>query len=472
MAQHSSSGRYAAVSASILLLSLLVCPQVALSTAAVPNGPAQLEPASVAVSTGSNCLLHPEGNRDPAQSLQVNADEDGVARFLAVRPTGPNSVTRLQLDCTANGQAKTYTVDLRSAATFAPHPFDGSRTTLAVRPALTGDPSSFTQAALVKAGYGPRPDPTRSPDAYRVWLAAVRTPMRRLRIDRTLPTVVHQNAFNLPRARVLKAKVVRSLSSYWTGAIMSGSYHKNTKASQTQTYLWAIATFTVPPLFQGPTGAATMWVGLDNVCQAIVDVTTTSSSAGYGIHRQCFDPHVGHTDTAGVRFTPQVGDLISMTASYCDAVGNLNASGGYMCTFMADNTQNVVWDCTLASGAAENSDCPSYKLNSGDVGNGKLGFQAEFIIENDSGQVVTGSQQWPNFGSVTMADGAIVAKAHFVDNSTVTTSTDPNVSLLLDKSNSTWHLRITLPGNSVEWVSRVCLFNQKWDASKANCVNR
>ena len=472
MGRYGRSSRYGAVSASVLIVGLLAYAQVAGSTAAAPAGPARFEQASVAVLPGSNCTLHPEGNSDPRQSLHVNADEDGVARFLAVRPTRPNSVTKLQLGCTVGGQHKTYTVDLRSAATFASHPFDASRTTLPVRPALTGDPSSFTQEALVKAGYGARPDPTRSPDTYRVWLTAARKPMRKLRVDRTLPMVLHREAFNLPHARVLNASVYKSLSSFWTGAIMSGAYHKSAKASQTQTYLWAIATFTVPNLFQGPTAAATMWVGLDNVCQAVVDVDTTGSSAVYGIHHQCFDPHVGHTDTAGVRFTPQPGDEISMTASYCDAAGNLNASGGYMCTFMADVTQNVQWDCTQANASATSSDCPSYKLDSGDLGNGKLGFQAEFIIENDSGEVVKGSQQWPDFGTVTMYDSAIVAKAHFVDNSSVDTSTDPTVSLQLDNSNSNRHLRITLPHSAVEWAPTVCQSNQKWDANKASCVKK
>jgi len=108
-----------------------------MATVLGPGGHAQFESASVAVPAGNDCALHPEGNPDPQQSIPVRADEDGVVRFQAVRPTLPNSVDRLSLDCTdSNGSPKTYSVDLRSEETFAPRPFDPSRTTLALRPAL------------------------------------------------------------------------------------------------------------------------------------------------------------------------------------------------------------------------------------------------------------------------------------------------------------------------------------------------
>ena len=69
--------------------------------------------------------LHPDGNSDPAQSIPVRADADGVARFQAVRPAQQDSVDRLALDCTdANGISQTNLVDLRSEATFAPRAFD------------------------------------------------------------------------------------------------------------------------------------------------------------------------------------------------------------------------------------------------------------------------------------------------------------------------------------------------------------
>jgi hypothetical protein len=268
---------------------------------------AQFEPASVAVSAGSNCILHPQGNQDPKESLHVNADEDGVVRFLARRATAPNSVERLVLECTdANKQAKTYSVDLRSEETFKPRPFDPSHTTLRVRPALTDDPSHFTQEELLKAGYGLRPDATANPDAYQKWLTAARMPMNMLRTDRTLTPLPISRHLDLKRTeRDRHVQKVRSTPANggWTGPILTGSFKKGATAAETISY-GGINTFLyVPNLRSGPTAAATIWVGLDNVFQTIIDVYQTPTIANFGIHRQDFSPHGNQSDEAGTRFT-------------------------------------------------------------------------------------------------------------------------------------------------------------------------
>jgi hypothetical protein len=450
-----------------MILGLLV--SAAAKPAAQPAGHARFELASIAVPADSNCILHPEGNQDPNESIHVNADEDGVARFLVVRPTLPNSVERLALDCTdANKRTKTYSVDLRSEATFQPRPFDASRTTLAVRPALTGDPRRLMPEELVQAGYGLRPDPTHNPVAYQRWLSAASVPLYKLRSDQTLIW------FPISRQRYLNQPVdppesiTKSPSNYWTGAILYGSFQKKATSAETISYGASSATLVVPTLTPGPTAVATIWNGLDNVFQAIVDVNTAPSVATFGIHHQTFDKHSGHTDTAGTRFTPATGDHISIEEWYCDAKGNLNLNGGYECTNMVDVTQHVQWECDKAG----SSDCPSYKLNAADLGNGKLGYRTEFIIEDDSKD----AGPWPIFSPVTMHGSADVITGNgtkgfgrFVSMNYGSLS-DPKINLLTDNIESSRHLRITLPTGAVKWAPTKCRPKDRWNAKSGSCV--
>ncbi|HEV2879028.1 MAG TPA: hypothetical protein VGW96_05545, partial [Candidatus Eremiobacteraceae bacterium] len=68
MGSHGSFRRYGAVCAIVLILGLLT------SAAANPAVHVQFEPASVTVPADSNCILHPEGNQDPNESIHVYAD--------------------------------------------------------------------------------------------------------------------------------------------------------------------------------------------------------------------------------------------------------------------------------------------------------------------------------------------------------------------------------------------------------------
>ena len=132
-------------------------------SAPAPGGGARFEPASIPVPAGNTCAHYTEGNPDPQQTIAVSADEDGVVRFMAVRPTMPDSVVRLTLDCTdPSGSPQNYSVDLRSEDAFRPRPFDPSLTNLTFRPALARDPLSYTQQELIQGGYGFRPDPNQN----------------------------------------------------------------------------------------------------------------------------------------------------------------------------------------------------------------------------------------------------------------------------------------------------------------------
>jgi hypothetical protein len=513
----SSFGRPNAVCAAVLILGLLVSTRGAHSQVAKQGGRPQFEPASIDVPAGNDCVLHPEGNTDPEQSIRVSADEDGVVRFQAVRATPMDRVTALALDCTdSNGRSSTYSIDLQSEETFTPHPFDPHRANLAFRPALTGDPLSYTQQELIKAGYGVRPDPEMNPDGYQSWLAAASVPAYSLHsaarpssaplgsrprsmpqpsiAPSTGPESTEAEATEVksvePEAEI-DANVFTTPSQGWTGARLEGSFKKGKTAADTTSYVLNSASWNVPSVTPGGyetgTTAATIWNGLGNVFQAILDVQTTSSAVFYGIHRQDFDPHTAGTDEGGTRFTPNAGDTIFAQEWYCDAEGNVNLTGGYACTYMADSTQNVFWACDSATTTV--SDCVSYKLKSADLANGNLGFWADFIIEDDTDEFVKNSAEWPDFSPVTMLGTACVVKGSGASPSgakcekwvstaagtdgSVHSSTDPSVNLLSDANVSKpmvrgdGHLNITLPAGGVTWAeSQINVY--PWNGSNFN----
>jgi hypothetical protein len=198
-----------------------------------PTTRPQFESASVAVPAGNSCIVHPAGDTDPRQSIRLNSDADGIARFQAVRAAAAGSVEQLALDCIdSTGTAETYAVDLRSEETFAPRPFNPVQAGLKLRPALSGDPLSYTQQQLLEAGYGLRPDPTANREGYERWLAAVSVPAYQLRSSgasaATQPRASQPAAPSTRRAQdkeVVTTTVFPQLG--WTGAELKGSHQLN-----------------------------------------------------------------------------------------------------------------------------------------------------------------------------------------------------------------------------------------------------
>ena len=471
------------------LLSLMGIAFMIQVSSAAEGGRGQYEPASALVPAGNTCGLHPEGNTDPAETLMVNADEDGVVRFLAVRPTLPDSVARLALDCTdSSGVAQTYSVDLRSEQTFVPRPFNPALTTLELRAPLARDPLSYTQEELIQGEYGVRPDPNLNPDGYERWLASATAPAYRLRSHRIAAAAAGPRQGQIPRPSTQEAEpelaknIHVGTPIFWTGAIMTGSYKKGSTAAQTYSYIMNEATWNVPNVYPGAYGtgstAMTIWNGLDNVFQAIVDVTTTSTTASLGIHHQdiaspqkwvhCPAPTPctnSGNDTAAITFVPKSGDKVYAEEWYCDAVGNLNLTGGYACTMMHDLTQGIYWWCSVNN----SSNCASYALPAADLVNGNLGQTAEFIIEYDTANIKNAAA-WPDFSPVTMTGAALVVKGSGTSGTGkwVTTATsnttpcseskpcaDPYVYLQPDATQGfprgNGHLEITFPKGGIKW---------------------
>lgn len=425
---------------------------------------ARYEPASVLIPAGNTCSLHPQGVTDPKLAIPLVVDADGVARFYALRPRQPGDVDQMALDCTdVDGSKKTYPVDLRSADTFAPRPFDNARAGLEVRPPLSGDPLRYSTQELIHMGYGLRPDPEANPGGYRQWLRAASMPVRkhpgavRRRGSGAIATPqpsLSSAPGSLPGAASPTASTMNAGATggteycaspagtppgcYWTGATLSGYYEQNSDPTLERGYREVSADFAIPEPIPGAFGVGTtemsIWTGLDNVFQSIVWVYVTPTAVLPVLFN--VQEHDNPSWVAGPApgtkqgFTPQLNDEVFAENWYCDAEGAPNLGGGYACSDMVDLTIQAesdgaalsAWLCDVAGDPT----CPSYQLAPGDV----VGTQAEFIVENDGPQDGN-TWNWPYFGDITMTNcSATVSQG--TTTTTVTPSTDPKVFMAFD----------------------------------------
>ena len=291
----------------------------------IPAAPKKsYSPASVYVSPGLQCKLYPNGG-EPSAGLTVHSDDDGYARFHAVRARSGDMVLQLNLDCTdPAGNFSAHSVDLTSDDTFVPRPLNLANERGVDRPALTGDPLSYTQSELIKRAYGPRPDPEKDAVAYSRWLAAASVSGRLLEAQG--PTPSHSNT------------VYTTTAPAWTGSVLTGAPN----------YISTYAVFNVP--FGIPSGDETtsteiaIWNGLggfgtgSGLIQGGVGLQTTPNAAVYYTWREycCGD---GNSNGYGGNFTPAPNDKIFSVQWYCDANGILNLNGGYGCSFLKTKLQ-------------------------------------------------------------------------------------------------------------------------------------
>jgi hypothetical protein len=380
-------------------------------------------PASVRALPGLQCKVYPAESASSA-AITVFTDDDGYARFHAVRAAAGDKVQRLTLDCTdSDGNFSSYSADLTSAETFAPRPLNVANERGTDRPALKGDPLSYTQSELIQAGYGLRPDPTDA-GPYSRWLAAASRPGRFLEIKR-------------PNNRPQIAPSNKGTAPPWTGSVMTGA----------PKYLSIEADFAVPTAI--PSGDETtnseisIWDGLggyntgSGLIQGGVFVQTTPTVAAYQAFREycCGD---GDSNGYGGAYVPNPGDQIYAQNWYCDANGNISLSGGYGCTYIENLTSGVILSCTSATG----SPCWSVKalpLCSKDPTYPNcmtLGRAAEFIIENETSGAFT------DFTPTVDMYGA--AYSSTTGNYTQTITSDPKVTTLVDFTDSTSHLTVSL----------------------------
>jgi hypothetical protein len=401
-------------------------PKTAASVSASPVK-RSFAPASIRALPGLQCKLYPAGSA-PSSGILVFTDDDGYARFQAVKMTVGDAVQRLILDCTdTTGKPSTYSVDLTSDETFAPHPINLANERGADRPALSGDPLSYTQSQLLKAGYGLRPDPVANAPAYARWLASASKPGRFLQTTHS-DSISHSEIPQQPQQRPKRdpatpANVGVSSGSPWYGAVM-------TAAPQ---YTFTEATFNIPTAIPGGDGTGNtkiyIWNGLggwntgSGLIQFFAIMTTSPTAASYWTKREYCCGDNQFTSDAGY-FAPNPNDVIYDEAWYCDANGNQDINGGYGCAFFHDMTSGAIVSCTTYPG----SPCSSVKafpLCSASPtfpGCMTLGQSAEFIIENGGGLT--------DFSPAVKMVGSATGSAGQVEE----VNTDPVVTLLTDTS--------------------------------------
>ena len=377
-------------------------------------------PASVHALPGLQCRIYPEGGL-PSEGLTLFTDDDGYARFHAVQAAAGDKTQKLVLNCEDSaGKPSVYSADLTSDDTFVPRPVNLANERGTDRPALAGDPLSYTQSELIRSGYGLRPDSEKSPAAYARWLAAASMPGRFLEAKRPSS---HSHT------------VTTETGAPWVGSVLGGAPN----------YIAVEGNFNVPKAV--PAGDETVdgtelsiWNGLggwntgSGLIQAGVSVETVGSAAIYGSWREfCCGPG-GDSNGYGGAFTPNPGDTIYDENWYCDSEGNFNIKGGYGCNYLEDVTTGAVLSCTSPSG----SPCWSAKVHSGMT----LGVNAEFVIENQSSQCCAPATQFTDFTpEVTMTGSAYSSTT---DSFTQTIGTDSQVDLLIDYTHTTSHMNVSL----------------------------
>jgi hypothetical protein len=388
-------------------------------------------PASVKAAPNLKCKLHGAG-REPRSGITVYTDADGYARFHAVR--GGNGQAE-QLTCTDEaGHTSSYPVDLSLEATFGDRPRDLTREPGTDRPPLTGDPGSYTQAQLAQMGYGLRPD--RNSPVYASWLAAATRPGR----------ILHTK-----RLSDLQHTVTPTTGGPgWIGSVLTGSAPYNS----------INVVFNVPTAIPGAAGttvtAASVWPGLggfgtgSGLIQAGVEIQTTSTTASYLTWREycCGDPN---SNGYGGAFVPSPGDTILAQAWYCDAHGGVDLNGGFGCSSLYNFQSGAVFNCVLPRGVAPTEPCWSVKalplcsVSPTTPNCMTVGMSAEFILENQSGQISPSADQFPRFTpAIVMYPGwanSASTMGWSVDN-------DPVVTLLKDFEHGPPHVLVSLPGVS------------------------
>ena len=391
------------------------------------TGVRQFAPASIRALPGLECVVHPTGTA-PSKGLAVFTDDDGYARFHAVRARVNDAIKQLTLDCKdSEGRPSTFSADLTSDGTFAPRPLDITNAHGTDRPALVGDPMSYTESELIEAGYGLRPDP-KDEAAFSRWLSAASIRARALEGKRP-PTPSHT--------------VTTTTAPWWVGSVLTGA----------PDYISVEGTFKVPTAI--PSGDETqagteiaIWDGLggyntgSGLIQAGAGIMTTNVLATYDTWREycCGDPN---SNGYGGNFTPNPGDKIYAESWYCDSKGRKNINGGYGCSHLEDETQSLVFSCTSPTG----SPCwsvPALPLCSVSPGGNcmTLGLAAEFIIEDQSPQCCGSSTAFTDFTPTVAFSGS--AYSSTTDSYSQNISSDSSVFLLTDFTDTTSHINVSL----------------------------
>jgi len=383
---------------------------------AIPAGSGRsFTEASVFAAPGLECKVYPVGGNS-ARAVRVYTDSDGFARFYALRAAAGDKTRALTMDCVdAKGKPSTYPVDLTADETFVPRPLDLESEPGIDRPALTGDPLAYPQSELIQAGYGLRPDPATSPEAYQRWLNSATRPARMLTSKRPRPAT---------------QKVNQTASPYWTGTAITGK----------QSYISVEGNISVPKVIANgdETGYdvgdndvhVAVWNGLggfgtgSGLIQGGYQIDVDESVLSFDTFREYC---CGNPNSNGYKgdFSPKSGDTVYSEEWYCDKNGNLSLNGGYGCTYLHDTTSGAVLNCVSPTSKTCWSvpALPLCSVNPKASGCETIGEAAEFVIELQG-------PAWPDLGNeVTLTGSAYSSQTKSYSQ---TVNNDPTLNMLND----------------------------------------
>jgi hypothetical protein len=288
-------------------------------------------PIVLKTQAGASCDLHADGTSD-TRSLRFYANGDGYLKIHANAREGIES--RLQLDCSANGNVVSYPLHLIASSTpIADMPAPQSKMPLpkgsTVRPALSeAEAQSMTDEQLDKLGYPSRPDVLTSPDEYTKWLGRVSKPMT------MLPT------------RFVSTNVTATPASYtapnWSGL------EAHTKT--THQYSAVTAVWDVPPIplvsSDGAIDYSAFWVGLDgdstsDLVQAGTEQNAVEFFGTVLASYYAWSELLPNQPTENFVFDVDAGDEMNVEVWIGTGSGSPNPNGGLASFRIIDETQEI-----------------------------------------------------------------------------------------------------------------------------------
>lgn len=331
-------------------------------------------------------------SQGPAKPLALYSDGEGMVHFRSRATDARATSAAMRLDCTDSSGAHTSVdVDLVVDASAAPAPAPAARVTRE-RPALVGDPMTFSRQDLAARDFPPRPDPIAAPDSYEKWLELASHPVHVIEPN-VVKTHRRHGSDNLGPATERTTSGGVHESSLWVVPNWNG-YAIATPSTQ---YWYVYGTWNAPSTTNEggfwSTAYSSEWVGLGmkDIVQDGTEADTSSrfwveSSANYAWYEWLPDDSYAFSN-----FPVSPGDQITAWAWMTDSDGTFDANGRYAKFMIYDGTQ---YNITIAG---------PYVMPAGVISTATA--SAEWIIERPD--VGLGAGNYPdlaNYGFSVMND--------------------------------------------------------------------
>jgi peptidase A4-like protein len=311
---------------------------------------------SVHTLPSATCRLRPDDPAaDPARTLRVFSDDDGIARVHLDHLDPKVDGGSLLLDCTDDAGARaSHSIDVvidDQAQPQAPERYHREgKPTLDVVP---GDPRGLSDQDIQARHYPPRPDAQANPDQYAAWQQLVTSG----------PTLIAPHG-------VVDHERVHSLSrtsDNWSGYVI-------TSPTSQPIYSWVYGNWAVPRAYAesgfSSWDHSSFWVGIDGYGSndVVQDGTDQNTLTFFWVQSSSYDGWVEWYPQSSIsisNFPVNPGDRVHFWTLAKDAAGNYTSTPNTGWFYMWNQTQNVYLYYTIG--------IPSGAVFSG--------HQAEWIME-------------------------------------------------------------------------------------------